>query len=267
MLVAKNNYAARKGKRTLSAFAVLALAACGDDGVPTACQDNLQDVTQLIVVTTETMDGAAAKITTFRRTSESERGHWKRVKAPFDAVIGSAGLGWGHSFETFKRYGEVLKREGDKRTPAGVFPVGTTFGFGPAPWSGHLNLSTDPQVCVDDLGSPHYGSIVSRQTAGAETSAEDMASIGVYRRGIVVNYPTAREKKSGSCIFFHIWEDAKTGTAGCIAAQETRIAALQDFRNMAKTAVVIWPRSAGKRLRRCLPGLPDKVFSAARGKS
>lgn len=250
---------------------LITLTACDNTPTaPAACDENLKDVSQLIVVATDTMNSPAADIAVFGRdpsqSNTSPTPSWKLIKPPFSGVVGSAGLGWGNGFEAMQARGEAIKKEGDKRTPAGLYPVGATFGFEPQTgWPDHLTLRAGQHVCVDDLSSPHYGAIVSRQTAGNDTSAEDMANISLYKRGIVITYPQNRAKKSGSCIFFHIWQGAGQATVGCVASNETDIAELQDLTTRAKTAVVIWARSAKARLSRCLPGLPVETIGAAPG--
>nr|MCH9765782.1 hypothetical protein [Alphaproteobacteria bacterium] len=77
----------------------------------------------------------------------------------------------------------------------------------------------------------------------------------VYKRGIVIDYPADRSTRSGSCIFIHIWQGAGHGTVGCIAAEEARVARLQDWSKSETTAIVIWPKTAGERLAPCIPGL------------
>jgi len=206
------------------------------------------------------MDLAEASIAILQRPKPNRSAPWSLITSPYPAVVGRAGLGWGNGFESLSAAGEVVKREGDERSPAGIYRAGATFGFDDATRPGHIALKANEQVCVDDLNSKHYGKIVSRQTAGAETSAEDMAAIPVYKRGVVVDYPPNASKKSGSCIFFHIWQGATAGTAGCIASEEARIAQLQNITASAKTAVVIWAKSARTRLEKCLPGLPTALF-------
>lgn len=255
-------------KRAIVVLTCLALLACEQNKTPSACRDVLEDVQQLIVVLTDTMETQNAQILVLQRGAGLSTAEWKQVTGPFEAVIGSAGLGWGAGYEVLQTGSEVTKQEGDKRTPAGLFAMGPTFGFEPAAWSGHLDLKAKRPVCVDDLASPRYGEIVSREGGGATTHiadlGEDMANISVYKRGIVVDYPRNRAKKSGSCIFFHIWTGPGEGTAGCIATREGRVAVLQGLSALAKTATVIWPRSGLARLQRCLPDVANALgpFSA-----
>jgi L,D-peptidoglycan transpeptidase YkuD (ErfK/YbiS/YcfS/YnhG family) len=74
----------------------------------------------------------------------------------------------------------------------------------------------------------------------------------MYRRGLLVNYPTDAGKRAGSCIFIHVWRSPTTGTAGCVSMPEPRVEALQDF--AANGAVVaILPRAALDRMPGCVP--------------
>lgn len=247
------------------ALVAVVLSSCGAPTVPTACKTSLDGVTQLVVVLTDTMTHADATITVLRRSDTVNDTAWAPMNKPYAAVVGRAGLGWGNGFEALRRGPEAVKREGDQRTPAGLYTVGPTFGHGDSPWPGHLKLQGGDHVCVDDVKSKYYGQIVPRQKIGANTSAEDMGAIAVYERGLVVDYPPNADKKSGSCIFFHIWQKPGEATAGCIASQDTQIAKLQSIAASAKTAVLIWSRSARARLEKCFPELVVPLFQKQNG--
>ena len=74
----------------------------------------------------------------------------------------------------------------------------------------------------------------------------------MYRRGLLVNYPTDAKRKAGSCIFIHVWRSSSTGTAGCVAVPEPRVEALQDF-SEGGAVLAILPRQALGRLAGCIP--------------
>lgn len=249
-------------KRRVSArlFPVLVcccLFAVGCSPTPTnrSCAKALDGVTQLIVVLTPSWQSVPARVLRYERKTIAGKENWQQFDTIITAVVGRAGLGWGNQFEHLQNNDEPVKREGDGRTPAGVFPLGVTFGFSPAPYEGHMTLVPNQQICVDDVRSPHYGEIYARAAIGDKTRGENMGEIALYKNGIVINYPPDRQKKSGSCIFFHIWESAGVGTAGCIAMPERDVVDLQAFGHRGKTAVVIWPETAVQRLASCVPGL------------
>jgi L,D-peptidoglycan transpeptidase YkuD (ErfK/YbiS/YcfS/YnhG family) len=84
-------------------------------------------------------------------------------------------------------------------------------------------------------------------------SVENMSRmLPMYRRGLVVDYPTNARARAGSCIFIHVWRSPTTGTAGCVALPEARVEALQDF-SAAGAVIAILPRPALARLPGCLP--------------
>jgi L,D-peptidoglycan transpeptidase YkuD (ErfK/YbiS/YcfS/YnhG family) len=235
--------------------AVVAVAAAASaQAIPAAhaqdCPAPLADARRLVLITAETMNDTAATMRLYERASALER--WRAVGAAEPAVIGKAGMGWSAFFARLARRGEPIKVEGDKRAPAGVYPIGRSFGTLQSPRPNHLQVTPDT-ICVHDLASPAYNTIASRSRLGPAVSAENMSkALPMYRRGLLVDYPTDARRKAGSCIFIHVWRSPSTGTAGCVAVPEPRMEALQDF--AADGAVLaILPRGALDRLPGCLP--------------
>jgi L,D-peptidoglycan transpeptidase YkuD (ErfK/YbiS/YcfS/YnhG family) len=188
------------------------------------------------------MDSADATLATFVR--ETSAAPWQQHSGPGPAVVGKAGLGWGLAFRDKAAPGEKLKIEGDKRAPAGIFAVGAPFGFAPGDRPGYLQIEQGVQICVDDPASPFYSQIVTMAEAGG-ASGEIMAEIPLYERGIVVDYPTSREARSGS---------GKATVKAPWAASEATVAALQDFAGSeGKTAIAILPETGKARFPGCLP--------------
>src|SRR5262249_2849669 len=120
------------------------------------------------------------------------------------------------------------KVEGDNRTPAGFFRIGSSFGFAPSRRPGYIELKSGETVCVEDPSSPFYNTITKRADIGA-VEADDMRSSALYRSGLFVDYPSDRATRRGSCIFVHIWSAPDTGTSGCVGLPEARVEALQNF--------------------------------------
>jgi D-alanyl-D-alanine dipeptidase len=167
-------------------------------------------------------------------------------------MIGKTGMGWSPFFADYARRGEPMKVEGDKRAPAGVYPIGRSFGILASTRPDYLHVTPDT-ICVDDLSSPSYNSIASRARLGPKVSAENMSkALPMYRRGLLVNYPTDAKRKAGSCIFIHVWRSPTTGTAGCVAVPEPKVEALQEF-SAGGAVLAILPHSALDRLKGCLP--------------
>ena len=232
---------------TISAVAILAPPVYAGD-----CPAPVSEALRLVLVTTSSMNAASAKIGLFTRTSTDMP--WKRVSGVDPAVVGQAGLGWGHPFLRYKREGELEKREGDKRTPAGFFRIGSSFGFSNSSLPGYILVKAGETVCVEDASSPFYNTIAKRSQIGDAVDAEDMRRTPLYRRGLFVDYPTDRASRRGSCIFIHIWQAPNKGTAGCVALPETRVKALQEFSRTGAVLAVL-PEFAFDRFPHCLPDL------------
>lgn len=137
---------------------------------------------------------------------------WKMERGPFRASVGRNG---------FAPVGE--KREGDGKTPSGLFPVGLAFGY-----SDSMNTSmpyrqaTEEDYWVDDPRSPDY----NRWVRGRPSfSAEKMKRADdLYRHGFVVEYNTQPVVAGhGSAIFFHVWAKEGSPTAGCVALREEHL--------------------------------------------
>jgi L,D-peptidoglycan transpeptidase YkuD (ErfK/YbiS/YcfS/YnhG family) len=239
----------------LSTAAVLILLA--PEAAANFCPRPLHRATRLVIVTVSDMTSVKATVHTFTRKTPADA-TWERAGLPEPAVVGAAGIGWGQTFASYAKKDEAIKREGDKKTPAGVFRLGPIFGFDTQKFDAHkiggyVQLKPGKSFCVDDPGSMRYGQIIDKASARGIKSGEDMANIPAYKRGIVVNYPALRGAKAGSCIFVHVWEGDSVGTSGRVALPEERVAALQEWSGKGFTAIAILSENAADRFKGCLP--------------
>jgi D-alanyl-D-alanine dipeptidase len=215
-----------------------------------ACPEPLASARRLVVVTADSMTTSHARIQRFERAASTQP--WHALGGPQSALIGTNGMAWSDAFRAFARNGERIKVEGDKRAPAGFFRIGQSFGFAPSNRPNYLQIK-EGSVCVDDLESASYNKITTRDKVGALTHGENMWRVPAYRNGLMVDYPTNRRARAGSCIFIHIRTAAATGTAGCVAVPEPQVIELQDFAE-AGAVLAILPESARSRFRGCIPG-------------
>jgi L,D-peptidoglycan transpeptidase YkuD (ErfK/YbiS/YcfS/YnhG family) len=239
------------GHRTAAALAVMAglLVSPMPQAFAQSCPAPLGEARRLVLVTAKSMNDMHATMQLYERASAAEP--WRAAAANEPVVLGRAGMGWSHFFRRYARAGEIMKVEGDKRAPAGVYPIGRSFGTVPSSRPGHIPV-TDDTVCVYETSSPRYNTITSRKLAGPVNVENMSKALPMYRRGLVVDYPTDGKARAGSCIFIHVWRSPTTGTAGCVAMPEPRIEALQDF--VAGGAVLaILPEQALGRFGACLP--------------
>jgi L,D-peptidoglycan transpeptidase YkuD (ErfK/YbiS/YcfS/YnhG family) len=230
---------------TLGALAIVPAAQAG------SCPRVLDKATHLAIVSAPTMQSVGA---TLRRYERADAGAaWSPRGSAQPVVVGARGLAWGHLFAAHAQDAEPLKREGDKRTPMGVYPLGATFGFAKNDRPNYLRLTPGANYCVHDTSSPLYGRIVPRSTVGAKVSGEEMSKIPTYKRGIVIDYPPDAAAKGGSCIFVHIWEGEGVGTSGCVALPEAEVASLQEWTKGRHAAIAIVAADTVARFGACLP--------------
>jgi L,D-peptidoglycan transpeptidase YkuD (ErfK/YbiS/YcfS/YnhG family) len=222
---------------------------CSSNTFAQTCPDLMQSARRLVIVTVPTLASSAGSLRLFER-ARPDAG-WKLVGAAAPVVVGARGVAWGRAFHDLAANAEPVKIEGDNRTPAGFYPIGRPFGIAASPLAGYLRLQPDT-VCVEDPSSPAYNTITLKKIAG-RSPKENMWSIPLYRRGLIVDYPTDSAHKAGSCIFIHIWRSPLLSTHGCIVLPEYRVAALQRFANMHQTVLAVLPQATLARLRDCLP--------------
>jgi L,D-peptidoglycan transpeptidase YkuD (ErfK/YbiS/YcfS/YnhG family) len=214
-----------------------------------SCPEPLGQARRLVLVTADTLTSTTATVQRFERAAPNAP--WQADGGPITTLIGHKGVGWAHAFRSFARAGEPLKVEGDKRAPAGFYKIGRSFGFAASPRSGYLRI-TEGMTCVDDLSSAAYNTITTRAELGLKVHGENMWRVPEYRRGLLVDYPSDRQARAGSCIFIHLQLPGKTGTSGCVALPEPQLEALQDY-VQAGAVLAVLPRQALDRFKGCLP--------------
>jgi D-alanyl-D-alanine dipeptidase len=186
--------------------------------------------TQLIVVTTSDWNAVEGKLQRYQRSVPGNP--WRAIGGPISIVVGKKGMGWGIGaapITAARNADDPVKREGDKKSPAGIFDLGTAFGYAPhdpANWKMPY-LSLTPTIdCVDDSNSHFYNRLVDRSTVVPDwKSAEHMRDSGEsYRWGVVIDHNTGDPRpRGGSCVFMHIWAGPDIGTTGCTAMPEQQI--------------------------------------------
>lgn len=179
---------------------------------------------QVVLVTAP---GWSATSATLQRWTRADRtASWTRVGRPMAAQWGERGIGW--ALEAPAEAAGPRKREGDRRAPAGVFPLLSAFG-GQRPAGCRLPWRTiTPTLhAVDDPASRFYNRLADTATVRADwRSSEHMTAIPDYALGIVVGHNSRAVRGAGSCIFIHLWRGARRGTAGCTILREADLLTL-----------------------------------------
>lgn len=219
-------------------LALLALlVACGRSEVaveplrpPDAPRTILGDARELITAVTADWTSTKVELRRFRR----EGATWKPVGSEWPGVIGRSGAAWGsgvHGSGAPAGRSGPIKREGDGKSPAGVFALGASYGYAKtAPSGTRISYTTvdDAWKCVDDPASKSYNRVLDRRTVDVDwRSAEDMRRADpLYTWVVDVAHNATRSPNAGSCIFLHVWGGADGATLGCTAMAEPVLADL-----------------------------------------
>lgn len=242
--------------RTALLLAIALLSACASTTrAPTTAWSEAR---QLVLVTTADWDAAQGQMRRFERAAQD--GAWQPAGSANPITVGRAGSAWGIGLHPAADAGSAPgKQEGDGRAPAGVFRIGTAFGY-----AGHADTAWPYQAmqasdyCIDVNGSPLYNRIVDANVVGAaavagstEPMRRDVHANGDarYRLGFVIEHNAGNRSGAGSCIFAHLWQAPGVTTAGCTAMAEPAMQQLLGWlQPQAKPVFVLLPRAEYERL-------------------
>lgn len=200
------------------------LAACSGSEAPTgstsalintaspdwvAGLDAAKDAQQVFIVAAFDSDATDAWISLHERQSD---GTWRMVMTT-PGFIGKNGLG--------------KTREGDARTPTGVFHFNRAFGIADDPGCAipYVKVDHDTYWSGDPREGYHYNELVSlRDLPGLDTGSGDSEHIidyiYHYQYCLNISYNEEGTPGLGSAIFLHCFGPAKPFTGGCVAIPE-----------------------------------------------
>ncbi len=159
---------------------------------------------------------------------EKEKGEWRLVERGIDVKLGRNGVG--------------KLKEGDGKTPSGIYRLGDLYGYREVDTRMPFFLSTEDTVCVDDTASRYYNRIVDRRYV-----IEDFKSFehmkrkdDLYEIVVTVGYNPHNKAPLGSCIFLHISNGDKP-TAGCVAMKKEALERIVKRLDPKKAPVLVVP--------------------------
>jgi L,D-peptidoglycan transpeptidase YkuD (ErfK/YbiS/YcfS/YnhG family) len=163
---------------------------------------------QAVTVTVSSSRTTTAVYEVWQRSSSG----WRRVMGPWSAHVGYNGVA-----------ATGAKREGDGRTPSGVYGFAFAFGVRANPGV-HLAwrpVSSSTLVWDDDSASHRYNLWTDTRYASAGRRPEPLRASPAYDAAVAIAYNTARKPGLGSAIFMHV----STGrpTAGCVSLPTTQL--------------------------------------------
>jgi D-alanyl-D-alanine dipeptidase len=213
------------------------------------------DATELVTVISASWSSVPATLHRY----ESSSGGWSAIGAAVSVVLGKNGLGWGIGLHPPGASGDPTKHEGDGRSPAGIFTLGTAFGYAPPDAATWLKMpyleATDDLECVDDPASSHYNQLLYRSTiANVDWQSSELMKRPdlLYRWGLFVEHNShPPQAGAGSCIFLHTWSSASSSTSGCTAGDETEMKEIYAWLDPQKHPVLVQ--------------LPQAIYDAHRG--
>jgi L,D-peptidoglycan transpeptidase YkuD (ErfK/YbiS/YcfS/YnhG family) len=183
----------------------------------------------LVTVVTGGWDDSSGTLRRYRRDGTS----FVDDGAPIAIMLGRSGLGWGRGLHGDGAVDGVAgpeKREGDGRSPAGVFLLDHALGYAPSAPSGtriRYQAMTPTLQCIEDVESSYYNRIVDRALVTPDWDSTDrlMRSDGLYEFLVYVaqNTEPAPVPGRGSCILLHVWSSPTTPTAGCTSMERDRL--------------------------------------------
>ena len=217
----------------------------------------LAQARQLVVVVAPDWNAPGGRLHRFERDAAGVA--WREVAA-FEVSLGRNGSAWGEGLHAAAdAQAGPLKREGDGRSPAGIFRIGPAFGYAAGEDARLPYLQMDAgHYCIDVPASPLYNRIVDAREVGTEAvegSTEpmrlDLHNNGDprYRLGFVIDHNPLAVPGRGSCIFAHLWRRAGEPTAGCTAMDDAHMQALLAWLDpAAMPRFVLLPRDQYARL-------------------
>ncbi len=221
---------------------------------------DLANARQLVLVVAGDWKASRAGLARYER--ETTGSPWKRVGEPEACALGRNGLGWGKGLAPNPDKGPQ-KREGDGKTPAGVFSLPGAFGSLAAQDAAAMGVAlpftriTPGLVCVTDPASASFNRLTDKSAADVSRYDRMNRDSGVNALGAVIGHNlTDPAPKAGSCVFLNISEGqgkATGGSVGCPASAVKNILTWLDPRK--NPVIVILPQEEYATLRPAL-GLP-----------
>lgn len=222
---------------TLGTLALIASVASGQSG-----GDPIALARQLVVVTTPDWDSVDGYLQLYERRSNQ----WRPAGEKIRIVVGRAGMAWGRGLHGDAPAEGPVKKEGDGKSPAGIFSFSRAFGYAAKSEMAGIRLpyvqATGSLECVDDVKSRYYNRVLDRRRVKSpdwQSSEQMRRRDEQYRLGVIVDHNADGKAGCGSCIFLHIWSGQGKGTAGCTGMEPASMRQVAFWLDPAKKPVLV----------------------------
>ena len=222
-----------------------------------AAADAAAESRQLLVVTVANWNSTTGQLQRFDRERTGDS--WRKTGTAIPVSIGRTGLAWGTGRHVVPQATDGgLKKEGDGRSPAGVFNLMNAFGYAATNTMKALKIPYEQCMeslrCVDDAASADYNRILPEPKGGAPWKSAELMKRDddLYRLGVVVAHNRSpRVAGGGSCIFLHIWKEPGATTSGCTAMASRDLEVVVGWLDSAKQPLLVqWPETERVQLAR-----------------
>lgn len=214
-------------------------------------QNFLYSSQQIILVVSQDFKSSKAKLSCYEGN--------KKVLKTIDVNIGAKGLGWGIGEIKLKQNkNEPTKKEGDKKAPAGIFKLTSTFGYAKNETFdlNYIHLSKKI-ICIDDSNSKDYNKIVYIPKVKPNSFEQMKRDDKQYELGVVVSHNKNQIKQAGSCIFLHVQKSEGASTAGCTSMTLNQMREINAWLDGSKNPILIQvPKSSLNEIKELFPTLP-----------
>jgi L,D-peptidoglycan transpeptidase YkuD (ErfK/YbiS/YcfS/YnhG family) len=176
---------------------------------------------QLIVVTAPDWSSNRAVLALFERAADAR---WTKVSPDVPVMLGRNGLAWGVGLHRQS----ATKREGDGRSPAGVFELERIYGRdrqAPSSQFAYQQLSATMEG-IDDPQSRYYNRLVDAarvRDRDWKSSERVRPANPMFRWCVEVRHNWQQRAALGSCIYLHIWKAPGVPTSGCTAMSKAAL--------------------------------------------
>jgi len=200
---------------------------------------------QLILVTVKNWKTIYGTLQLYQRNKQNE---WHSIGKHIQVIIGKKGSAWDQKIYRHYHFAGPVRKEGDYRTPMGLFPIEYSFGFSAKPITDKLPYIhvINSTVCIGDRSSKFYNKIVTLNSSikkdwrDNKDMNEQMREIPVYKYGLVIGYNMRPVRVGdGGCVFMHIWRKDYRGTAGCTAMSEKNIKYIIRWLDQCKNPILV----------------------------
>jgi len=217
----------------------------------TICYIFLYSNEQIILVISEDFNANKATLSCFEDNN--------KIFNKIDVNIGKNGLGIGIGYLKLKHdNNDVVKKEGDKKAPIGIFKLTSVFGYAKNEQT-HMPYikATKNLICVDDSDSKNYNKIISMPIKKPKSYELMKRDDFQYELGIVVEHNKEQKKEAGSCIFIHVQKNKDAPTAGCTSMSLENLRKITKWLDIKKNPILIQvPKKYLSEVKKLYPELP-----------